>query len=179
MNIKQLNGFENNLVKFINGKITEVKNEITTAVKGVYFHTHNPVYNSYSAKAVVKTMKWSSISNYQWSGSSDFILNSDSITIRQRGLYFFYYQEEIRGNDNDKQKGYISFDVENRANHQLRYTEKIGSSSTSTVVLNFYSYFNSGDKLRIRTYFIQHFGLSSGDTSGLRYDENLIIKKII
>ena len=39
VNIKQLNEFESNLVKFVNRKITEVKNEITTAVKGVYFHT--------------------------------------------------------------------------------------------------------------------------------------------
>ena len=46
-NIKQLNEFESNLVKFINRKITEVKNEIATAVKGVYFYTRNPAYNSY------------------------------------------------------------------------------------------------------------------------------------
>ena len=45
VNVKQLNEFESNLVKFINGKITEVKNEIATAVKGVYFHTRNPVYH--------------------------------------------------------------------------------------------------------------------------------------
>ena len=47
VNIKQLNEFESNLVKFINRKIREVKNEITTAVKGVYFHTRNPAYDSY------------------------------------------------------------------------------------------------------------------------------------
>ena len=119
------------------------------------------------------------MSGYQWSGSNDFILNSDSITIRQRGVYLFCYQEIIRGSDNNKQKGYISFDVENSINHQIRYTEKVGSSSTSTVVLHFYAYFNGGDKLRIRTYFLQYFGFGGGGTSGLRYDENLIIKKII
>ena len=126
-------------------------------------------------------MKWSSISNYQWSGSNDFVLNSDSITVRQSGVYLFYYQEVIRGSDNDKQKGFINFDVENNIEHQVRYTERVGSSSASTVVLNFYSYFNSGDKLRIRAYFIKKFGSSSGSSgfSGLRNDENLIIKKII
>ena len=126
-------------------------------------------------------MKWSSISNYQWSGSNDFVLNSDSITIRQSGLYLFYYREEIKGSDNDKQKGYIVFDVENNINHALHNTERVGSSLSSPVFLNFYSYFNSGDKLRIRAYFIKNFGSSSGSAgvSGLRYDENLIIKKII
>ena len=66
VNVKQLNKFEENLVKLY-------RNEITTAVKGVYFHTRNPAYHSYSTKAMVKTMKWSSISNYQWSDSNDFI----------------------------------------------------------------------------------------------------------
>ena len=33
------------------------RNEIATAVKGVYFHTRNPAYNTYSNKAIVKTMK--------------------------------------------------------------------------------------------------------------------------
>ena len=179
VNIKQLNEFESNLVKFINGKITEVKNEIATAAKGVYFHTRNPVYNSYSAKVIVKTMKWSSISNYQWSGLGDFTLNSDSITVRQSGVYLFYCQEIIRGSNNGSQKGYIYFDVENNINHQARSTTKVGSSSTDAAVLNFYSYFNSGDKLRIRAYFIKNFGLTGGGTSGLRYDEILIIKKII
>ena len=136
MNIKQLNEFESNLIKLF-------RNEIVTAVRGVYFQTRNPVYNSYSAKVVTKTLKWSSITNYQWSGTGDFTLNSDSITVRQSGVYLFYYQEVIRGSDS--QKGYIGFDVENNINHQARYTAKVGSSSTSTVVLNFYSYFNSGD----------------------------------
>ena len=181
VNVKQLNENESALTNFINRKITEVKNEIPTAVKGVYFHTRNPVYNTYSTKAITKTMKWSSMSGYQWSGSNDFILNSDSITIRQRGLYLFYYQEKIKGSDNDKQKGYIGFDVVNSTNHEARFTERIGSSSSSPVFLNFYAYFNGGDKLRIRAYFVQQFGISSGSAgvSGLRYDENLIIKKII
>ena len=181
VNVKQLNENESALTNFINRKITEVKNEIPTAVKGVYFHTCNPVYNTYSTKAITKTMKWSSMSGYQWSGSNDFILNSDSITIRQRGLYLFYYQEKIKGSDNDKQKGYIGFDLVLNASHEARYTERVGSDSTKSVFLNFYSYFNSGDKLRIRAYFVQQFGLSSGSAgvSGLRYDENLIIKKII
>ena len=124
-------------------------------------------------------MKWSIMSGYQWSDSNDFILNSDSITIRQRGVYLFYYQERIKGSNNDKQKGYIAFHVKNSINHQVRYTAKVGSSSESTVVLNFYAYFNGGDKLRIRAYFVQQFGISSGvaGVSGLRYDENLIIKK--
>ena len=109
-------------------------------------------------------MKWSSISNYQWSDSNDFILNSDSITIRQRGggVYLFYYQKMIKGSDSGSQKGYICFDFENSIDHQLRCTEKVGSSSTSSVVLNFYSYFNGGDKLRIRAYFVQQFGVSGG-----------------
>ena len=126
-------------------------------------------------------MKWSSMSGYQWSGSNDFILNSDSITIRQRGVYLFYYQEGIKGSDNGSQKGYIGFDVENSINHEARYKERVGSSSSSPVFLNFYAYFNGGDKLRIRAYFVQQFGISSGSAgvSGLRYDENLIIKKII
>ena len=117
MNIKQLNEFESNLVKFF-------RNEIATAVKGVYFQTRNPVYNSYSAKALIKTMKWSSISNNQLSDSNDFTLNSDSITIRQSGVYLFYYQEIIRGSDNDKQKGYISFDVKDSLNHGFHNTKK-------------------------------------------------------
>ena len=146
VNIKQLNENESNLIKFINRKITEVKNEIRTAVKGVYFHTRNPVYNTYSTKAITKAMKWSSMSGYQWSGSNDFILNSDSITIRQRGVYLFYYQERIKGSDNGSQKGYIGFDVENSINHEARYTERVGSSSSSPVILNFYAYFNGGDK---------------------------------
>ena len=121
------------------------------------------------------------MSGYQWSGSNDFILNSDSITIRQRGLYLFYYQEKIKGSDNDKQKGYIGFDVVNSTNHEARFTERVGSSSSSPVFLNFYTNFNGGDKLRIRAYFVQQFGITSGSAgvSGLRYDENLIIKKII
>ena len=181
VNVKQLNENESTLTNFINRKITEVKNEIPTAVKGVYFHTRNPVYNTYSTRVITKTMKWSSMSGYQWSGSNDFILNSDSITIRQRGLYFFYYQEKIKGSDNDKQKGYIGFDVVNSTNHEARFTERVGSSSSSPVFLNFYTYFNGGDKLRIRAYFVQQFGITSGSAgvSGLRYDENLIIKKII
>ena len=181
VNIKQLNEFEGNLVKFINRKITEVKNEIATAAKEVYFYTQNPVYNSFSVKLIVKNIKWSSISNYQWSGSNDFILNSDTITIRQSGLHLFYYQERIRGKNNDKQKRYIGFDLELDVHHQIRYTEKVGSSSSSTVVLNFYSYFNSGDKLRIKAYFVQQFGGIDGSAgvSGSRYDENLIIKKLI
>ena len=105
VNVKQLNENESALTNFINRKITEVKNEIPTAVKGVYFHTRNPVYNTYSTKAIAKTMKWSSMSGYQWSDSNDFILNSDSITIRQRGLYLLYYQERIKGSDNGSQKG--------------------------------------------------------------------------
>ena len=175
VNVKQLNENESALTNFINRKITEVKKEIPTALKVVYFHTRNPAYNTYSAKAITKTLKWSSITNYQWSGSGDFVLNSDSITVRQSGVYLFYYQEEIRGSDNDKQKGFINFDVVNNINHEVRYTEKVGSSSLSPVFLNFYAYFNGGDKLRIRAYFVQHFD----SISGLRYDENLIIKKII
>ena len=126
-------------------------------------------------------MKWSSIINYQWSGSGDFTLNIDSITVRKSGVYLFYYEEEIKGSDNNKQKGSIAFDLVLDASHKIRYTEKVGSSSSSTVVLNFYSYFSSGDELRIRAYFIQQFGVSSGSagTSGSRYDGNLIIKKII
>ena len=121
------------------------------------------------------------MSGYQWSGSNDFILNSDSVTIRQRGVYLFYYQERIKGSDNGSQKGYIGFDVENSINHEARYTERVGSSSSSTVIINFYAYFDGGDKLRIRAYFVRQFGISSGSAgvSGLRYDENLIIKKII
>ena len=181
VNVKQLNENESTLTNFINRKITEVKNEIPTAVKGVYFHTRNPVYNTYSTKAITKTMKWSSMSGYQWSGSNDFILNSDSITIRQRGVYLFYYQEKIKGSDNGSQKGFIGFDVVNSTNHEARFTEKVGSSSSSPVFLNFYAYFSGGDKLRIRAYFVQQFGISSGSAgvSGLRYDENLIMKKII
>ena len=175
MNIKQLNKSEDDLIKLF-------RNEIATGVKGVHFHTRNPAYNTYSTKATVKIMKWSSMSGYQWSaGSNDFILNSDSITIRQRGVYLFYYQERIKGSDNGSQKGYIGFDLENSINHQARYIAKVGSSSTSTVVLNFYAYFNGGDKLRIRAFFVQQFGISSGvaGVSGLRYDENFIIEKII
>ena len=83
-------------------------------------------------------MKWSPISNYQWSGSNDFTLNSDSITIRQSGLYLFYYQERIKGSDNGSQKGYIVFSVVRRGNYpDRRYTEKVGSDSLSTVVFNF------------------------------------------
>ena len=100
-------------------------------------------------------MKWNSISNYQWSGSGDFTLNRDSITVRQSGVYLFYYREKIKGYDNDKQKGTIGFDVVNNSNYQRRGTELVGSSSASPVVLNFYSYFNSGDKLRIRAYFVK------------------------
>ena len=133
VNIKQLNELESNLVKLF-------RNEIAAAVvKKVYFHTRKPAYNTYSPKAIVKTVKWSSMSGYQWPDSNDFILNSDSVTIRQRGVYLFHYQETIKGTDNGSQKGYIGFDVGNSINHQERYTEKVGSSSTSTVV--FYSYF--------------------------------------
>ena len=167
VNVKQLNENESALTKLINRKITEVKNEIPTAVKGVYFHTCNPFYNAYSTKAITKTMKWSLKSGYQWSGSNDFILNSDSITIRQRGVYLFYYQEKIKGSDNGSQKGYIGFDVENSINHEARYTERVGSSSSSTVVLNFYTYLNGGDKLRIRAFFVQQFGISSGSVGSV------------
>ena len=175
VNYQQLNEFESNLVKLF-------RNEIAAAVdKKVYFHTRNPAYNTYSAKAITKTLKWSSITNYQWSDSSDFILNSDSITVRQSGVYLFYYQEKIKGSDNGSQKGFIGFDVENSINNEARYTEKVGSSSSSPVFLNFYAYFNGGYKLRIRAYFVQQFGITSGigGVRGLRYDENLIIKKII
>ena len=68
----------------------------------------------------------------------------------------------IKGSDSGSQKGYICFDVENSIDHQLRCAEKVGSSSTSSVVLNFYSYFNGGDKLRVRAYFVQQFGVSGG-----------------
>ena len=50
VNIKQLNKSEDDLIKFF-------RNEITTAVKGVHFHTCNPAYNTYSTKATVKIMK--------------------------------------------------------------------------------------------------------------------------
>ena len=58
VNIKQLNKSEDDLIKLF-------RNEIATAVKGVYFHTRNPVYNTYSTIAITKTMKWSSMSGYQ------------------------------------------------------------------------------------------------------------------
>ena len=130
VNYQQLNEFESNLVKLF-------RNEIAAAVRGVYFHTRNPAYNTYSTKAITKTLKWSSITNYQWSDSNDLILNSDSITIRHTGVYIFYYQEKIKGSGNGSQKGFIGFDVENSINNEARYTEKVDSSSSSPVFLNF------------------------------------------
>ena len=53
VNVKQLNESESALTKLF-------RNEIATAVIGVYFHTRNPAYNTYSNKAIVKTIKWSS-----------------------------------------------------------------------------------------------------------------------
>ena len=103
VNVKKLNENESNLIKFINRKITEVKNEITTAVKEVYFYTRNPVYSQIALNLIQK-VKWNSISNYQWSGSNDFTLNSDSITIKQSGVYLFYYQKRIKGIDDDKKR---------------------------------------------------------------------------
>ena len=73
--------------KMENGDAVNVK-QLNAAVKGVYFYTRNPVY-SQTALNIIQTMKWNSISNYQWSGSNDFTLNSDSITIKQSGLYLF------------------------------------------------------------------------------------------
>ena len=154
-----------------NGDAVNVQ-QLNAAVNGVYFYTRNPVY-SQTALNIIQTMKWNSISNYQWSGSNDFTLNSDSITIKQSGLYLFYYQKRIKGIDNDKQKGYICFSVnDDRKNHSI-CTVKIGSDKLTTVSLNFYSYFTSGDKLKIYAYYVNQFG------SGLKHDENLIIKKII
>ena len=154
-----------------NGDAVNVK-QLNAAVNGVYFYTRNPVY-SQTALNIIQTMKWNSISNYQWSGSNDFTLNSDSITIKQSGLYLFYYQKRIKGIDNDKQKGYICFSInDDRKNHSI-CTVKIGSDKLTTVSLNFYSYFTSGDKLKIYAYYVNQFG------SGLKHDENLIIKKII
>ena len=153
------------------GDAVNVK-QLNAAVKGVYFYTRNPVY-SQTALNIIQTMKWNSISNYQWSGSNDFTLNSDSITIKQSGLYLFYYQKRIKGIDNDKQKGFICFSInDDRKNHSI-CTVKIGSDKLTTVSLNFYSYFTSGDKLKIYAYYVNQFG------SGLKHDENLIIKKII
>ena len=153
------------------GDAVNVK-QLNAAVKGVYFYTRNPVY-SQTALNIIQTMKWNSISNYQWSGSNDFTLNSDSITIKQSGLYLFYYQKRIKGIDNDKQKGFICFSInDDRKNHSI-CTFKIGSDKLTTVSLNFYSYFTSGDKLKIYAYYVNQFG------SGLKHDENLIIKKII
>ena len=127
-----------------NGDAVNVK-QLNAAVSGVYFYTRNPVY-SQTALNIIQTMKWNSISNYQWSGSNDFTLNSDSITIKQSGLYLFYYQKRIKGIDNDKQKGYICFSInDDRKNHSI-CTVKIGSDKLTTVSLNFYSYFTSGDK---------------------------------
>ena len=71
-----------------NGDAVNVK-QLNAAVNGVYFNTRNPVY-SQTALNIIQTMKWNSISNYQWSGSNDFTLNSDSITIKQSGLYLRY-----------------------------------------------------------------------------------------
>ena len=154
-----------------NGDAVNVK-QLNAAVKGVYFYTRNPVY-SQTALNIIQTMKWNSISNYQWSSSNDFKLNSDSITIKQSGLYLFYYQKRIKGIDNDKQKGFICFSInDDRKNHSI-CTYKIGSDKLTTVSLNFYSYFTSGDKLKIYAYYVNQFG------SGLKHDENLIIKKII
>ena len=153
------------------GDAVNVK-QLNAAVKGVYFYTRNPVY-SQTALNIIQTMKWNSISNYQWSGSNDFTLNSDSITIKQSGLYLFYYQKRIKGIDNDKQKGFVCFSInDDRKNHSI-CTFKIGSDKLTTVSLNFYSYFTSGDKLKIYAYYVNQFG------SGLKHDENLIIKKII
>ena len=153
------------------GDAVNVK-QLNAAVNGVYFYTRNPVY-SQTALNIIQTMKSNSISNYQWSGSNDFTLNSDSITIKQSGLYLFYYQKRIKGIDNDKQKGYICFSIDDdRKNHSI-CTFKIGSDKLTTVSLNFYSYFTSGDKLKIYAYYVNQFG------SGLKLDENLIIKKII
>ena len=154
-----------------NGDAVNVK-QLNAAVNGVYFYTRNPVY-SQTALNIIQTMKWNSISNYQWSGSNDFTLSSDSITIKQSGLYLFYYQKRIKGIDNDKQKGFICFSInDDRKNHSI-CTVKIGSDKLTTVSLNFYSYFTSGDKLKIYAYYVNQFG------SGLKHDENLIIKKII
>ena len=58
-----------------NGDAVNVK-QLNAAVKGVYFYTRNPVY-SQTALNIIQTMKWNSISNYQWSGSNDFTLNRD------------------------------------------------------------------------------------------------------
>ena len=77
-----------------NGDAVNVK-QLNSAVNGVYFYTRNPVY-SQTALNLVQTMKWNLISNYQWSGSNDFSLNSDSITIKQSGLYLFYYQKKVK-----------------------------------------------------------------------------------
>ena len=49
VNIKQLNEFEDNLVKFL-------RNEFAAAVKEVYFHTRNPVYFSDIAIKLVQTV---------------------------------------------------------------------------------------------------------------------------
>ena len=57
-------------------------------------------------------------------------------------------------------------------NHSI-CTFKIGSDKLTTFSLNFYSYFTSGDKLKMYAYYVNQFG------SGLKHDENLIIKKII
>ena len=57
VNVKRLNENESNLVKFIKRKISEVKNEITTATKEVYFYTRNPVYYSDIGLKFIQTVK--------------------------------------------------------------------------------------------------------------------------
>ena len=86
---------------------------------------------------------------------------------------FSITKKRLKGIANDKLKGYICFSInDDRKNHSI-CTSKIGSDKLTTVSLNFYSYFTSGDKLKIYAYYVNQFG------SGLKHDENLIIKKII
>ena len=92
-------------------------------------------------------------------------------------MYIFsVYQETIRGLSNTN-KGYIQSDVENDINYHIHVDDK----TTHFVKLYFYTYFGSGKKLRIRAINVKQIGIGAGSSgvSGLRYDDIIVIEKII
>jgi len=140
--------------------MSHLKAEIAKIVitPDVYFYTRQPVYNSYATNVVIKTISWNNITNYSASGNDDFTLNNGTITILKSGVYRIYYHDIIKGTGTGSNRGFLVFDVENSIEHESHYSEQIDNSQSTSVHLDFQTYLQNENQIRIRAYNVSQFG---------------------
>ena len=174
VNIKQLNEMESNIGKYVQAEISKIVIP-SPSPSDVYFYTRQPVYNSYAASDVVKTLSWNSITNYSFSGNDDFTLNNNSITILKSGVYRIYYHEAIVGSGTGGNSGYLVIEFDN-ISHKRRDSGMVDSSKLfMDVYLDFQVFVNGRDRMRIKAYNVTQFG--THNHRGASYDDIITIKK--